>query len=223
MFRALLCSSSGGQNCIIQHLVSSHSVGDRPVHGTITYRVWRYQMLYNTILTSWWWTQQCSKHVEGYNKLIIKHEFVHEVGQLLRLYWDSQSAKHKKEIKSLSAVKNKSNSVIIRESYSVWQCHINILQRSQFTTLHFVGKTLAILRLFMLFFFMAQQLLVGHDVLITEASRSHSFRHTTLCTILLDQWSTRSGDPYLTTHLTEISITSVGFEPAITASRRPAT
>jgi len=24
MFRALLCSSSGGQNCIIQHLVSSH-------------------------------------------------------------------------------------------------------------------------------------------------------------------------------------------------------
>ena len=25
------CSSSGGQNCIIQHLVSSHSVGGRPV------------------------------------------------------------------------------------------------------------------------------------------------------------------------------------------------
>ena len=24
MFRALLCSSSGGQNCIVQHLVSSH-------------------------------------------------------------------------------------------------------------------------------------------------------------------------------------------------------
>ena len=32
MFRALLCSSSGGQNCIIQHLVSSQSVGGRPVH-----------------------------------------------------------------------------------------------------------------------------------------------------------------------------------------------
>jgi len=32
MFRALLCSSSGDQNCIIQHLVSSHSVGGRPVH-----------------------------------------------------------------------------------------------------------------------------------------------------------------------------------------------
>jgi len=27
-----VCSSSGGQNCIIQHLVSSHSVGGRPVH-----------------------------------------------------------------------------------------------------------------------------------------------------------------------------------------------
>jgi len=31
-FRALLNSSSGGQNCIIQHLVSSHSVGVHPVH-----------------------------------------------------------------------------------------------------------------------------------------------------------------------------------------------
>ena len=27
MYRALLCSSSGGQNCIIQHLVTSHYVG----------------------------------------------------------------------------------------------------------------------------------------------------------------------------------------------------
>jgi len=32
MFRALLCSSSGSKNCIIQYLVSSHSVGGRPVH-----------------------------------------------------------------------------------------------------------------------------------------------------------------------------------------------
>jgi len=32
VFRALLCSSSGGQNCIIQHLVSPHTVGGRPVH-----------------------------------------------------------------------------------------------------------------------------------------------------------------------------------------------
>ena len=38
-------------------------------------QVWRYQMLYNTILTSWWWAQQCSKHVEVYNKLIIKKWF----------------------------------------------------------------------------------------------------------------------------------------------------
>ena len=29
MFRALLCSSSGGQNCVIQHLVSSHPVDGR--------------------------------------------------------------------------------------------------------------------------------------------------------------------------------------------------
>jgi len=56
MFRALLCSSSGGQSCIIQHLVSSHSVGGRPVHSPLStctpdghLQLWRYQMLYNTI------------------------------------------------------------------------------------------------------------------------------------------------------------------------------
>jgi len=35
---SIMCSSLGGQNCIIQHLVSSHSVGGRPVHGTAIYR-----------------------------------------------------------------------------------------------------------------------------------------------------------------------------------------
>ena len=33
MFRALLCSSSRGQNCIIQRLVSSHSVGGHDEHN----------------------------------------------------------------------------------------------------------------------------------------------------------------------------------------------
>ena len=32
------CSSSGGQNYTIQSLVSSHSVGGRPVHRTATYK-----------------------------------------------------------------------------------------------------------------------------------------------------------------------------------------
>ena len=32
MFQALMCSSSEGQNCIIQHLLSSHTVGGRPDH-----------------------------------------------------------------------------------------------------------------------------------------------------------------------------------------------
>ena len=46
MIRALLCSSSGGQNCIIQHLVSSHTVGGRPVHRlredsqNVLYSIW---------------------------------------------------------------------------------------------------------------------------------------------------------------------------------------
>ena len=32
MFRAISCSSPGGQSVLIQHLVSSLSVSDRPVH-----------------------------------------------------------------------------------------------------------------------------------------------------------------------------------------------
>jgi hypothetical protein len=39
MFRALLCSSSEGQIVFIQLLVSSRSVGGRPVHRTATYIV----------------------------------------------------------------------------------------------------------------------------------------------------------------------------------------
>jgi len=88
-----MCSSSGGQNCIIQHLVSSNSVG---VMIHIYYILYILYIIYYTasgiitptesddtrcciisILTSWWWAQQCLKHVDAYNKLIIKQEFVH--------------------------------------------------------------------------------------------------------------------------------------------------
>ena len=41
MFRALVFSSAGGQNCIIQHLVLSHSVGGRPVHRVLSQPVHR--------------------------------------------------------------------------------------------------------------------------------------------------------------------------------------
>jgi len=44
MFRALLCSSPGGQNCVIQHLVSSHCVGGRPVH--CAQHTWRSKACY---------------------------------------------------------------------------------------------------------------------------------------------------------------------------------
>jgi hypothetical protein len=37
MFRAISCLSSGGQIVLIQHLVSSLSVSDRPLHSTVTY------------------------------------------------------------------------------------------------------------------------------------------------------------------------------------------
>jgi hypothetical protein len=72
MFRAISCSSSGGQIVLIQHLVSSMSVSDRPVHRTVTYWGWRYQILYWYNLISWGWARFCSKHVhvEDCNKRI---------------------------------------------------------------------------------------------------------------------------------------------------------
>jgi len=54
MFQAISCSSSGGQTVLIQHLVSSLSVSDRPVHRTVTYWEWRYQLdaqIFNTFIT----------------------------------------------------------------------------------------------------------------------------------------------------------------------------
>ena len=72
MFQAITCSSSGGQIVLIQHLVSSLSVSDCPVHRTVTYWEWRYQILYWYNLTSWGWARYCSKHVhvEDRNKCI---------------------------------------------------------------------------------------------------------------------------------------------------------
>jgi len=58
MFRAVLCSSSGGQIVSLQHLVPSLSVNGRtvcrlradsirsqPAYSTAVYRQWLYQML----------------------------------------------------------------------------------------------------------------------------------------------------------------------------------
>jgi hypothetical protein len=73
---------------------------------------------------------------------------------------------------------------------------------------------------------MAQQPLVGHGLLITKASRSHTVRHTTLDRTPLDEWSARRRDLYLTTHNTHKRRTYMsppGFEPAIPAGERPQT
>ena len=56
-----MCSSSGGQNCIIQSVVSSHSVGGRPVH----------RLREDWMECSPGDEHMCSKHVEARNKLTI--------------------------------------------------------------------------------------------------------------------------------------------------------
>jgi hypothetical protein len=70
---------------------------------------------------------------------------------------------------------------------------------------------------------MVRQPLGGLGRLIFEASRSHTFRHTTLGRTPLDEGSARRRDLYLTTHnthKTQTSMPPVGFEPAIPASEQ---
>jgi hypothetical protein len=76
----------------------------------------------------------------------------------------------------------------------------------------------------MSFFSMAQQPLVGQDLLIFKSSGSHSVRHSTLGRTPLDEWSAQRWNLYLTTHNThkrQTSMPPVGFEPTIPASDRP--
>jgi len=75
---------------------------------------------------------------------------------------------------------------------------------------------------FFFFFTVALRPNAGHDHLILEVSRSH----TTFGRTPLDEWSAHHRDLYLTTHNTHNSQTSmhpVGFEPTISASKRPQT
>jgi hypothetical protein len=73
-------------------------------------------------------------------------------------------------------------------------------------------------------FLMARQPLGDQGLLILEASRSHSFRHTTLSRNPLDEWSAWRRGFYVTTHNThkrQTSLASAGFEPSIPASEQP--
>jgi hypothetical protein len=74
-----------------------------------------------------------------------------------------------------------------------------------------------------LFFSIAQQPLIGQGLLIIEASRSHSGRHTTLGRAPLDEWSAWCRDFYLTTHNTHKRQTSTppaGFKTTIPTNER---
>jgi len=58
-------------------------------------------------------------------------------------------------------------------------------------------------------FFFVREPLVGQGLLIAEASRSHSLRHTTRGRTSLDEWSVRRRDLYLTTLCTHNRQTSM--------------
>ena len=65
-----MCPSSGGQNCITQPLVSSHL----SVAETVTYR---FDDTRGCVMQFWPPDDEhmCSKHVEAWNKLIVKQKF----------------------------------------------------------------------------------------------------------------------------------------------------
>jgi len=68
---------------------------------------------------------------------------------------------------------------------------------------------------------MAQQPLAAHGFLIIEVSRSHS--DTILIRTPLDEWSSRSRVPYVTTHNThkrQTTMSAAGFESAFPVSKR---
>ena len=70
---------------------------------------------------------------------------------------------------------------------------------------------------------LAQQPLLGQDLLIIQTSRSHSVRQTIFSRTPLDEWSSRHRDFYLMTHNThnrQTFMPVVRFEPAIPASER---
>jgi len=78
MFRAVHCSSAGGQIVLLQPLVSSLSVNGRTVcrlwadcsplsTGTLYGRLQSDDTRGCNNLSSWRWARYCSKHVEDYN------------------------------------------------------------------------------------------------------------------------------------------------------------
>ena len=67
-----MCSSSGGQNCIIQHVVIitlCRWPSGTQVDKVLTQPVHNFDLL---MMSTY-----CSEHVEAFHKLIIKQEFVH--------------------------------------------------------------------------------------------------------------------------------------------------
>jgi hypothetical protein len=77
-----------------------------------------------------------------------------------------------------------------------------------------------------IYFSMVKEPLVGQGLLIIEASRSHSYRHTTPRTTPVDEWSARHRGFYLTTHnahTRQKSMPPARFDPAVPARKRPQT
>jgi outer membrane phospholipase A len=93
MFRAIMCPSSGDNNCINTTPGICHSVWmtDRRSPTQID----KYQVSYWYSYFSWWWAHSCPKYVENRNKHARK-ELCTRLVLFTRLYKDARWTKRKK-------------------------------------------------------------------------------------------------------------------------------
>jgi hypothetical protein len=91
MFRATMCSSSGGK-LYEYNFWPNHSVIVACIPEGHYYRVIMPEVVFIQ-LSSWGWAHSCSKHVEDLNKGNIE-ETVRQIGYLPELYEDSRPEKY---------------------------------------------------------------------------------------------------------------------------------
>jgi len=129
-----MCSSSGGQNCIIQHLVSSHRPVSQPVNGKVTYRC---DDSRGCVMQFWAPDDEhmFSKHVQVWNKVIIKQKFCTSSWFITEIY-----------ILSCTVSKTSKFSVALRQGkcrlYYMQRgctlCEIEIMRYKTFKSSHFI-------------------------------------------------------------------------------------
>jgi hypothetical protein len=104
MFRAVVCSSSGGPHCILHHLVC-HSLW-----AAVQFTSWERTAVRSQLVHCWRWAYYCSKHVEASNVIHILQNkaSVHQVGNKNKFnatkLWHIRKVRHHSWFKNLNRI-----------------------------------------------------------------------------------------------------------------------